>query len=214
MVTQPARITGARSASQDRYPFFMVGSIRVRHSRSAWSTTRQSPLHSGRYPALNPSQIQGLFLDGGGNSLPLRSGQGNPPILRKLAAAVNTPCPLTHGATSAHCSESHPQKMKHAKSRLFARPLPPSRLAYAHKSKPETPPPSRGRLGGGWGKKDTSEFNLLKMTHEFNPIPTLTLPLKGRELDARRFLNMISLLGRCVHTVALRGGLPIGARSA
>ena len=59
------------------------------------------------------------------------------------------------------------------------------------------------RLGGGWGKKDSSKFNLLKMTNEFNPIPTLTLPLKGRELDARRFLNIVSLLGKCVHTLAL-----------
>jgi len=61
----------------------------------------------------------------------------------------------------------------------------PSRLRYAHKSGKDTPPPShpfgwasrRGRLGVGWVQNTFGN----SMTYAFSPIPTLTLPLKGRE---------------------------------
>jgi len=51
-----------------------------------------------------------------------------------------------------------------------------------------TPSPSRGRLGWGW-----VSFGRRKL---FEPIPTLTLPLKGREpeCEAALFARMRTLL--------------------
>ncbi|MDP2751427.1 MAG: hypothetical protein Q8O31_02315, partial [Rhodocyclaceae bacterium] len=58
--------------------------------------------------------------------------------------------------------------------------------SITHKSLAEAPPPSRGRLGGGWGKCDSIKFNQLQMSCKSYPIPTLTLPLKGRGLGLWR----------------------------
>ena len=103
-------------------------------------------------------------------------GRTRRPVARRMSRCRNLQGPARPRLPLTFMRSSAPLMMKHAKGELKAsRPIPPHGLAYAHKSKPETPPPSRGRLGGGWGKKDMSEFNLLKMTHEFNPIPTLTL---------------------------------------
>ncbi len=60
--------------------------------------------------------------------------------------------------------------------------------------------------GGGWEGDGVRVTHIKSMpcvvVYAFHPIPTLTLPLKGRGLAASSFSRIINALEKCVHTLA------------
>jgi hypothetical protein len=83
-------------------------------------------------------------------------------------------------------------------------PLSPRGLPYAHNSEAQTPPPSRGRLGGGWGKNEACKISCLHGSTGCLPHPHPSPPLEGEGTGALHFMNIINILKICVHTVASR----------